>query len=58
LKTGKLSYRGSYTNSIDSDDPTKIIWPIDSVVGVNGESRYGYYSLNTGEIIEEDYGKA
>jgi DEAD/DEAH box helicase domain-containing protein len=55
LITGKLSYRGKYTNSMDSD--TKIILPIDSVIGVNGESSYGYYSLNTGEISKENNGR-
>jgi DEAD/DEAH box helicase domain-containing protein len=54
LKTGKLSYRGKYTNNPDMHDDTKVIWPVDSIIGVNGESRSGYYSLNTGEIIDGD----
>jgi DEAD/DEAH box helicase domain-containing protein len=50
-----LRYRVKYLDSMIPDD-TEVQWPIDSITGVNGESTYGYYCLDTGEIIPGEDG--
>jgi hypothetical protein len=48
---GGLAYRGRYLNSTD-DGNMKVILSIDDVVGIPGETSYGYYNIDTGEMEE------
>jgi DEAD/DEAH box helicase domain-containing protein len=48
---GGLAYRGRYLNSTD-DGNMKVILSIDDVVGIPGETSYGYYNIDTGELEE------
>jgi DEAD/DEAH box helicase domain-containing protein len=50
-RTQRLSYRGRYVEQQYNNDTTKVIIPVEGLVEVPGESNCGFYSLETGEII-------
>lgn len=47
---GGPAYRGRYLNN--TDDGIKVILSINDVVGIPGETCYGYYNIDTGELEE------
>ncbi|HHW41614.1 MAG TPA: DEAD/DEAH box helicase [Syntrophomonadaceae bacterium] len=49
-REGGLRYRGRHV--YDSDPDVKITIPVENLIPVPGESRLGWYDLETGEIIE------
>ncbi len=49
-RMSSICYRGKRANVPPETD---VILPIDKVVGVPGESKVGYYNLETGEIIKD-----
>lgn len=49
-RDGGLRYRGRHAH--DSDSAVKTTIPVENLIPVQGESRLGWYDLETGEIIE------
>lgn len=50
-KYRQLCYKGRYLNQ-NNDDTLNIIWTVQDIREIPGESKIGYYDYETGEILE------
>lgn len=48
-REGGLRYRGRHVDDVDPD--VKITIPVENLIPIPGESRFGWYDMETGEII-------